>query len=79
MNASALDFTMGFSGDVLGPIPSDDAVKRVVAFCCSPRSGFLGYDLAGHVADNRAADRSRTLDDLARGHPGWPSHRRKRA
>jgi hypothetical protein len=33
-----------------GPVPLDDAVQRVVAFCCSPQSGFLGYDLAGSVA-----------------------------
>ena len=25
-------------------------MQRVIAFCCSPRSGFLGYDLVGHVA-----------------------------
>src|SRR5712692_2672397 len=29
MYASALDFTQGFSGDVLRPMPSDDAVKRL--------------------------------------------------
>ena len=31
-------------------ISVDDAVRRVVAFGCSSRSGFLGYDLTGHVA-----------------------------
>jgi Family of unknown function (DUF6308) len=58
VNGDALDFTSGFPGDVLGLIPVDDAVKRVVAFCCWPRSGFVGYDLAGHKArtEGRLAD-----------------------
>jgi hypothetical protein len=47
MNEVTLDFTAGFSGDILGPVRLDDAIRRVVAFCCSPQSGFLGYDLAG--------------------------------
>jgi hypothetical protein len=50
MGDGMLEFTKSFVGDTLGPIPVDDAVKRVIAFCCSPRSGFLGYDLVGHVA-----------------------------
>ena len=50
MNASTLEFTAGFPGDILGPVPLEDAVRRVVAFCCSPQSGFLGYDLAGAAA-----------------------------
>jgi hypothetical protein len=53
-----LDFTEQFAGDTLGPIPVRDAVQRVVAFCCSPRSGFLGYDGVGYVArrDGRLAE-----------------------
>jgi hypothetical protein len=50
MSKLALDLTSGFSGDILGPVRLDDAVQRVVAFCCSPLSGFLGYDLAGAAA-----------------------------
>lgn len=50
MTEVMLDFTVGFSGNILGPIQLDDAVRRVVAFCCSPQSGFLGYDLAGAAA-----------------------------
>src|SRR5215470_13640220 len=50
MNEAMLDFTASFSGDVLGPIRRDDTVRRVVAFCCSPQSGFLGYDLTGAAA-----------------------------
>lgn len=50
MNEITLDFTADFSGDTLGPVRLDDAVRRVVAFCCSPQSGFLGYDLAGAAA-----------------------------
>jgi Family of unknown function (DUF6308) len=50
MNKDMLDFTAGFSGDILGPVRLDDAIRRVVAFCCSPQSGFLGYDLAGAAA-----------------------------
>lgn len=50
MSELLLDFTAGFSGDVLEPVPLNDAVRRVVAFCCSPQSGFLGYDLAGAAA-----------------------------
>jgi hypothetical protein len=50
MNGTTLDFTAGFSGDILGPVQQEEAVRRVVAFCCSPQSGFLGYDLAGAAA-----------------------------
>jgi hypothetical protein len=50
MNGITLDFTAGFSGDILGPVRLEDAVRRVVAFCCSSQSGFLGYDLAGAAA-----------------------------
>ncbi|MGH2704885.1 MAG: hypothetical protein ACRDJ4_07285 [Actinomycetota bacterium] len=50
MSAHELVFTDGFSGNVIGPISTEDAVKRGVAFCSSRRSGFIGYDLAGHVA-----------------------------
>ena len=50
MSELLLDFTAGFAGEVLGPVPLNDAVRRVVAFCCSPQSGFLGYDLAGEAA-----------------------------
>ena len=47
---TCLNLQKGFLVDTLGPIPVQDAVQRVIAFCCSPRSGFLGYDLVGHVA-----------------------------
>src|SRR5260221_6911538 len=50
MSQSYLEFTAGFVGDVLGPVRVDEAVARVVAFCRSPRSGFLGYDGVGHLA-----------------------------
>lgn len=50
MSKLALDLTAGFSGDILGPVSLDDAVRRVVAFCCSQQSGFLGYDLVGAAA-----------------------------
>ena len=50
MNKAVIDFTAGFPGDILGPVGLDDAVRRVVAFCCSPQSGFLAYDLAGAAA-----------------------------
>jgi hypothetical protein len=53
MKNDVLEFTRDFAGDILGPIPAQDAVKRIIAFCCSPRSGFLGYDLVGHAARER--------------------------
>jgi hypothetical protein len=34
----------------MGEIPLDHAVARVGAFCSDPDSGFLAYDLVGHVA-----------------------------
>jgi hypothetical protein len=46
----SLEFTAEFAGKVLGPVPVDEAVTRVVAFCRSPRSGFVGYDGVGHLA-----------------------------
>ena len=58
-NQPALSFTDGFIGDVLGPIAFDHALRRVIAFASSPRSGFLAYDLAGHAA--RASGR---LDEV---------------
>lgn len=46
---SELDIARGFAGGI-PPIPADHAAKRVVAFCCSPRSGWRSYDLAGAAA-----------------------------
>ncbi|OBG94395.1 hypothetical protein A5697_26275 [Mycobacterium sp. E3251] len=46
---SEFDIARGFPGGI-PPIPTDHAVKRVVAFCCSPRSGWRSYDLAGAAA-----------------------------
>jgi hypothetical protein len=46
----ALSFTDGFAGDVLGAIALEHALRRLIAFASSPRSGFLAYDLAGHAA-----------------------------
>jgi hypothetical protein len=45
-----LQFTDGFGATAMPPIPLDEAIRRVVAFCSSRRSGFVAYDLAGHVA-----------------------------
>jgi hypothetical protein len=45
-----LEFTQEFTGNTLGPVSVDNAIQRLVAFGSSSRSGFLGYDLAGHVA-----------------------------
>jgi hypothetical protein len=46
---SDFDIARGFPGGI-PPIPSDHAAKRVVSFCCSPRSGWCTYDLAGEAA-----------------------------
>lgn len=49
MAMSAFDIAGGFAGGI-PPIPSDHAAKRLVSFCCSPRSGWRSYDLAGAAA-----------------------------
>jgi hypothetical protein len=43
------DVAFGFPKGI-PPIPADHVIKRVVSFCCSPRSGWRSYDLAGAVA-----------------------------
>lgn len=49
MAMSEFDIARGFPGGI-PPIPADHAAKRVVSFCCSPRSGWRSYDLAGAAA-----------------------------
>lgn len=41
------DIAVGYEGATLGAVPFDDAVARVLAFCTSPSSGWITYDLAG--------------------------------
>ena len=43
----AIDVTTGFAGDVLGPVPLDEAISRVLVYCTSRYSGWSVYDLAG--------------------------------
>lgn len=39
--------TAGFAGEVLGPVPIDEAVSRILVYCTSRYSGWPLYDLAG--------------------------------
>jgi hypothetical protein len=43
----AIDVTAGFPGDVLPPVPVDEAARRILAYCTSQYSGWSVYDLAG--------------------------------
>jgi hypothetical protein len=43
----AIDVTAGFAGDVLGPVPIDEAASRIRVYCTSRYSGWAVYDLAG--------------------------------
>ncbi|MCI4066123.1 DUF6308 family protein [Micromonospora sp. R77] len=45
--AVTIDVTAGFSGDVLPPVPIDEAASRILAYCTSRHSGWAVYDLAG--------------------------------
>jgi hypothetical protein len=45
-----IDVTAGFAGASLGPVSVTDAVRRVLAYCTTPRSGWAVYDLAGVTA-----------------------------
>ncbi|GAB3186897.1 hypothetical protein FHX75_111281 [Micromonospora palomenae] len=45
--AVVIDVTAGFPGDVLPPVPIDDAANRILAYCTSQHSGWAVYDLAG--------------------------------
>lgn len=40
------DVTAGFVSARLEPVPVSDAVRRVLAYCTTPRSGWAVYDLA---------------------------------
>ncbi|MEU8021104.1 DUF6308 family protein [Micromonospora haikouensis] len=44
---TAIDVTAGFAGEVLGPVPVNEAVSRVLAYCTFKSSGWAVYDLAG--------------------------------
>lgn len=44
---AVIDVTTGFAGDVLGPVPIDEAVNRILVYCTSRYSGWSVYDLAG--------------------------------
>lgn len=46
---SEFDIARGFIAGI-PPIPFEHAAKRVISFCCSPRSGWRSYDLAGAAA-----------------------------
>lgn len=46
---SEFHISRGFT-DGIPPIPFEHAAKRVISFCCSPRSGWRSYDLAGAAA-----------------------------
>ncbi|MEU2614133.1 DUF6308 family protein [Micromonospora sp. NPDC007271] len=46
LTGAHLDFTSGFEGDVLGPVPIEKAARRILAYCTDPRSGWGVYDLA---------------------------------
>ncbi|MGI8870883.1 MAG: DUF6308 family protein [Mycobacteriales bacterium] len=50
MSSTEIDVTAGFTGDVLGAVSLDDAVRRVRAFCSDPKSGWVSFDLAAHHA-----------------------------
>ena len=41
------NITQGFAGDVVGPISTEKAVRRVLAYCTTPTSGWGVYDLMG--------------------------------
>jgi hypothetical protein len=40
-----IDITRDFPGDTLGPVSIEDAVRRVLAYCTEPASGWSAYDL----------------------------------
>jgi hypothetical protein len=42
-----IDVTAGFAGEVLGPVPIDEAASRIRVYCTSRYSGWAVYDLAG--------------------------------
>lgn len=42
-----IDLTAGFAGEVLEPVPIDEAASRIRAYCTSRYSGWAVYDLAG--------------------------------
>lgn len=44
---AVIDFTQGFEGKVLDPVPVAAAARRILAYCTEPRSGWVTYDLAG--------------------------------
>jgi hypothetical protein len=44
------DVTEGFGSPRLGPVPYEDAVRRVKVFCTRADSGWITYDLAAHHA-----------------------------
>jgi uncharacterized protein DUF6308 len=58
MTMRDFDVASGFPGGIR-PIPADHAMARVVAFCCSQRTGWRSYDLAGAAA--RAAGQFDTV------------------
>jgi hypothetical protein len=45
-----INVTAGFPGDVLAPVPIDEAANRIRVYCTSPYSGWAVYDLAGASA-----------------------------
>jgi hypothetical protein len=42
-----IDVTAGFTGDVLGPVPLEEAISRILVYCTSRYSGWSVYELAG--------------------------------
>ncbi|GAA1577488.1 hypothetical protein GCM10009827_119130 [Dactylosporangium maewongense] len=44
---AAIDVSAGFAGEVLGPVPIDEAASRIRVYCTSRYSGWAVYDLAG--------------------------------
>lgn len=59
-NEGAIDVTADFDGDVLGPVPIDEAAGRILAYCTSRSSGWAVYDLA-----SISARRAGLLDEVA--------------
>jgi hypothetical protein len=51
---ATIDMTAGFAGEVLGPIPIDEAASRIRVYCTSRYSGWAVYDLAGVSARSAA-------------------------
>jgi hypothetical protein len=68
----AIDVTAGFPGDVLPPVPVDEAASRILAYCTSNYSGWAVFDLAGISARGGPVERGHGMVAAVRKRPQWP-------